>query len=156
MNLSLYKMQFEGEVLERGYWLYVWKVNAPTQTLFYVGRTGDSSSVNAQSPFVRISQHLNFRQNAKGNSLSKHLSSIQINPRLCQFQMAAVGPIFPEEKTRDKHYEKRDILAALERELSDYLKKLGCNVLGTHKSRKSVDQSLVLSVQNLIHKELLA
>jgi hypothetical protein len=70
MNLTLYKMQFDGTVLQRGYWLYVWKVIAPKQVLFYVGRTGDNSSVNAGSPFVRISQHLNFRLNAKGNSIS--------------------------------------------------------------------------------------
>ena len=46
------------DALERGFWLYVWVIDGAGDTLHYVGRTGDSSSSNAQSPFNRMGQHL--------------------------------------------------------------------------------------------------
>ena len=50
---------FSGSLLQRGFWLYVWQVTtADGREVLYVGRTGDSSSPHAQSPFNRLSQHL--------------------------------------------------------------------------------------------------
>ena len=73
-------MSFQGEVLERGFWLYIWEIVNGSNRYFYVGRTGDSSSAHAASPFNRIGQHLDFRENAKGNSLAKRLNEVGINP----------------------------------------------------------------------------
>ena len=65
MVINGFEMGFEGEVLQRGFWLYVWKIAYDQETYLYIGRTGDSSSPNASSPFNRIGQHLDFRENAK-------------------------------------------------------------------------------------------
>jgi hypothetical protein len=55
MTTQTYMIALDGGVLRRGFWLYVWEVIAPTREGFlYVGRTGDSSSANAQSPFNRM------------------------------------------------------------------------------------------------------
>ncbi len=50
-RLNDYSMTFDGALLERGFWLYVWRIIEGTRTVLYVGRTGDSSSPNASSPF---------------------------------------------------------------------------------------------------------
>ncbi len=63
--LNSYAMTFDGSLLERGFWLYVWDIRQNDDRYLYVGRTGDSSSANAASPFNRIGQHLDFRANAK-------------------------------------------------------------------------------------------
>ena len=44
LSARVARANFSGRILERGFWLYVWKVTAPNKTVFYVGRTGDSSS----------------------------------------------------------------------------------------------------------------
>ena len=72
-ELEVYRMSFNGQVLKRGFWLYVWKISTPRGKCLYVGRTGDSSSPNAASPFNRIGQHLDLRKNAKGNTMTKRL-----------------------------------------------------------------------------------
>src|SRR3990172_10610261 len=110
-----YTMRFDGSILRRGFWLYVWRVADPNEVWLYVGRTGDSSSANAASPFQRIGQHLNFRPDAKGNSLSKQLGALGIDPALCSFEMLLIGPIFPEQETMDQHRPIRDRVAALEK-----------------------------------------
>jgi hypothetical protein len=63
---------FQGAILERGFWLYVWEVTTPEgKQVYYVGRTGDNSSTNAQSPYNRLGQHLGFAENT--NALRKYL-----------------------------------------------------------------------------------
>jgi hypothetical protein len=58
----LQQLSIPGALLERGFWLYVWEVlTEDGNTVLYVGRTGDSSSAHAQSPFNRLSQHLGNR-----------------------------------------------------------------------------------------------
>lgn len=96
-------MKFEGQVLQRGFWLYVWKISNCNGEWLYVGRTGDSSSANAGSPFSRIGQHLDFRRTARGNLLTKQLTKNSIDPFNSQFSMVAVGPLFKEEKDFEKH-----------------------------------------------------
>jgi hypothetical protein len=54
-------IRLDGSVLERGYWLFVWEIiTSDGELLLYVGRTGDSSSPDAQSPFVRMGRHVGF------------------------------------------------------------------------------------------------
>lgn len=132
----------------------MWKIIWGGKTLFYVGRTGDNSSINAGSPFTRIGQHLSFRASAKGNSLSKQLAKQGVDPRKCEFDMIAVGPIFEEEVNLTKHREKRDIMAALERDIAMHLKNRGLAVIGVHHSKKDCDQELLLSIVKILERQL--
>ena len=45
-----FTVTLDGAMLRRGFWLYVWEITTPNgEKVLYVGRTGDSSSPNAQS-----------------------------------------------------------------------------------------------------------
>jgi hypothetical protein len=90
MTTLLSEVRFDGGVLQRGFWLYVWEVMPPDETpLYYVGRTGDSSSINAQSPFNRMGQHLGFAKNS--NMLRGHLGRHGVDPERCVFRLVALG-----------------------------------------------------------------
>lgn len=128
-------MKFDGHLLSRGFWLYVWRINSEKGEFIYVGRTGDSSSCNASSPFTRVGQHLDSRENAKGNSLTRHLVNEQLDPTLCSFELIAIGQLFPEQTSWGAHCEFRDRTAALEKYLADQLIDRGLHVIGTHHTR---------------------
>ena len=134
-------MGFNGEVLERGFWLYVWEIKEGDTKHLYVGRTGDSSSPNASSPFNRIGQHLDFRENAKGNSLAKGLKEVGINPKKSKFRMLAMGPFFPEQESFESHKQFRDQMATFEHELARYLQSNGYSVLGIHHQGAKVPEN---------------
>jgi hypothetical protein len=142
-------MSFDGALLNRGFWLYVWEIKTSRSCHLYVGRTGDSSSANAGSPFMRIGQHLDFRPNAKGSSLARCLRKAGVTPSECTFEMVAIGPIFPEQKDFSSHKLIRDILAALESKLAAELRARGYNVLGSHGRPAESDPDLY--VQVLVH-----
>jgi hypothetical protein len=131
-----YSMSFDGAVLRRGFWLYVWRIVGKGRTVLYVGRTGDSSSPHAASPFLRIGAHLDFRAKAKGNALAKRLRSAGLVAEECTFEMTAVGPLFQEQPSMAQHKPIRDKVAALEARLADHLKERGYNVLGDHGIRQ--------------------
>jgi hypothetical protein len=47
--MQTYDLQFRGSALARGFWIYVWDVTTHShERMYYVGRTGDSSSLNTQ------------------------------------------------------------------------------------------------------------
>ena len=47
MKAKTLELNFNGELLQRGFWLYIWEIKTPKKKhLYYVGRTGDSSSIN--------------------------------------------------------------------------------------------------------------
>jgi hypothetical protein len=154
MSISTYQMNFNGEVLERGFWLYVWKISKESHTYLYIGRTGDSSSPNASSPFNRIGQHLDFRENAKGNSLAKRLKEANVNPKTSKFRMLALGPLFPEQDEFEAHKPFRDQMATFEFELSRYLKNRGYNVLGTHHKGSVVQTAQLSEIKSNVMKFL--
>ena len=52
---SLHRLTLPGPMLQRGFWLYVWRVQTPKGERLYVGRTGDSSSPHATAPYTRVS-----------------------------------------------------------------------------------------------------
>lgn len=90
MTHPTYELSFKGELLQRGFWLYVWEITTAKQAqIYYVGRTGDSSSANAQSPFNRMGQHLGF--NDKSNVLRRKLlhKDRNVNPDECSFRLVA-------------------------------------------------------------------
>lgn len=145
-------MKFEGALLRRGFWLYVWEIKGDASHHVYVGRTGDSSSPHAQSPFKRIGQHLDSSPKAKGNALGRQLRNAEVNHEGCTFEMLAIGPIFPEQTSFAEHVPVRNQMAALERAVADDLKELGYAVLGTHPRVGTPDPGLLLEVRTVIGK----
>lgn len=108
------EVSFGGEFLKRGFWLYVWEVVTPDRgALYYVGRTGDSSSCNAQSPFTRMGQHLGSTMSS--NMLRTRLEELGVNREDCSYRLIAYGPVLPEAPRRwAKHCARRNRVAAIE------------------------------------------
>jgi len=94
--IGTFKLKLPGQMLHRGFWLYVWRVVAPDEReLLYVGRTGDNSSPNASPAYIRMGQHLGSVKTQ--NALRRHLTKRGISPEECaEFDLVAHGPIFPE------------------------------------------------------------
>ena len=95
---SIYRLSFDGHILRRGFWLYVWRITSSRRTVLYVGRTGDSSFDFASSPFVPIGRHLDLRPNAKSNSLARRLGEESLNPTECGFEFVAFGRSSPSSR----------------------------------------------------------
>lgn len=144
--LDAYSMKFDGNLLRRGFWLYIWRITDKASDHLYVGRTGDSSSPYASSPFKRIGQDLDPNPNAKGNALGKQLRRAGVICEDCLFEMVAVGPIFDEQETFQQHKQFRDATAALERAVADWLRERGYNVLGTHPRTGPLDKERLRAV----------
>ena len=140
-NMKPTTMRFSGQLLNRGFWLYCWKVSDGKCEVLYVGRTGDSSSINAASPFSRVSRHLDTRESAKGNSLYRQLKRKGMEPSMCSYLMSAYGPVFEETKDRAAYKGFRDRMAALEKELAHALKGAGYTVIGNHQSKKRLEKT---------------
>lgn len=136
-----YEVRLEGATLRRGFWLYVWEVTAPDeQKLLYVGRTGDSSSPKAASPFNRMGQHLG---NIKAsNMLRTHLGKREMLPEDCCFRFIAVGPILTEATNWEEHISRRDIVGGMEQKLEQELRRAGWNVMNTVPGSFELDEQL--------------
>lgn len=146
MATTLHELAFDGTLLERGFWLYVWQVTpASGEPLFYVGRTGDNSTINAQSPFYRIGQHLGGEQEC--NMLRRYLQERGLEPETCAFRLVAVGPIMEESRSREEHFERRDHLAAMEKALSEELQRAGCELMNRVRSAKPLDAKLYATIR---------
>lgn len=121
MSPAVHTLTLPGPMLQRGFWLYVWRVSTPGGEMLYVGRTGDSSSPHATAPYTRMGQHLGFAK--ASNSLRRLLLQNGVEPKACEaFDLVSFGPIFPEVSTeagadhneRMKHHKPiRDTLAGL-------------------------------------------
>lgn len=142
MNVPTHELNFNGSLLSRGFWLYVWEITASDSRCYhYVGRTGDSSTVNAQSPFSRLSQHLGL--NPKSNALRRHLDGIGVTPEACiNFRLVSCGPLFDEAADETSHREARDTVAALEKTLADAMEVAGYVMLNKVHCRRALDQEL--------------
>ncbi len=146
--LAIHEIHFGGDILQRGFWLYVWEVTGEGHApLYYVGRTGDSSSTNAQSPFNRMGQHLGFAENS--NMLRRHLAKNGVVPESCVFRLIAVGPIEkePESRSRREYDRRRDVVAAMEKALAELLASVGLKVMNTVKSRKPLEEARFAQVR---------
>jgi hypothetical protein len=153
MNPETHELTFHGSLLERGFWLYAWEITTPeNHKLYYIGRTGDSSSSNAQSPFNRMGQHFGF--NEKQNMLRNHLKSRNITAEKCQFRLIAHGPIMAEAVNREEHIASRDITAGLEKALAESMIKSGYDVLNIVKCQKPLNQALWVKVLNVFALQL--
>jgi hypothetical protein len=146
-------LTFSGRLLARGFWLYVWEITTPQgELLYYVGRTGDSSSVNAQSPFNRMGAHLGF--NVKSNVLRRRLMKNGNDPELCTFRLMAHGPIMKEAVGLEEHRKQRDIIAALEKALASALCEAGYNVINTVNCRKPLDEKTFADIRSAFSADL--
>jgi hypothetical protein len=138
-------LSFDGEFLRRGFWVYVWQVVAPgDRELFYVGRTGDSSSRYAQSPFNRMGQHLGFAKNS--NMLRKYLGGRGVEPNDCEFRLVAHGPLLDEAGDLATHRECRDTVAGIEKALAEAMLSAGYDVMNIVRSRKPLDRAMFAEV----------
>jgi hypothetical protein len=146
-----HSVNFSGELLHRGFWLYVWEISTSNETLYYVGRTGDSSSPNAQSPFNRMSQHLGF--NERCNVLRRRLTTRGIDPETCTFRLVAHGPILNEAAGSEDHKRPRDITAALEKALAVALSHAGYTVINKVHWRTPLDDKLFANVRSAFAAE---
>lgn len=152
--MKTHYISFSGEVLERGFWLYVWRITHKNGVLYYVGRTGDSSSKFAASPFSRLGQHLDVRESASANMLMRKLRTAKVNPLECTFEMISVGPLFPEQGNLIEHRQYRDIIAPLETALAEHLKSKNFSVIGSHPKPRPFDTKLFADVKAKIDKAL--
>lgn len=145
MKGTTHTINFDGAILSRGFWLYVWEITtAGGKKLYYVGRTGDSSSSNAQSPFNRMGQHLGF--NANSNVLRRHLVRKGESPEECTFHLIAHGPIQEEAATDEEHVVHRDSVAAMEMALAETMLTAGYTVINMVKSKKPLNDALFSKV----------
>jgi hypothetical protein len=128
---KVYRFSFSTEVLRRGFWLYVWIISLRTgPSVYYVGRTGDSSSLNAQSPFSRVSGHLGPNKHA--NALSRHLAKHGIQFDDCdQLELVTFGPLYSESTDEAEHRNRRDKTAALGRDLCEAMRTADYQVLNS-------------------------
>jgi len=147
-------LSFDGRILNRGFWLYTIDIVAPDRRVLYVGRTGDSSSPHASSPFSRVTQHLDHRTNAKGNALLRNLRAEGIDPSCCTFRLIAHGPLHPEVESFDDHKPVRDRMAALEKGLAAALRESGFVVLGKHSARLEPDRETLNDVVRSVLEQL--
>ncbi len=141
MSPNTYAVGLDGGTLERGFWLYVWEASTPTgNKLLYVGRTGDSSSMNAQSPFNRMGQHLGSAKNS--SMLRNHLGERHVVPEQCTFRLVAHGPILDEASDWGTHCERRDLIGALEKRLAEDLNAAGYAVMNKVNCLKPLDEKM--------------
>lgn len=139
MDAITHELTFSGRLLVRGFWLYVWEIVTPEQNcLYYVGRTGDSSSFNAQSPFNRMTQHLGPRR--ESNALRRQLERRVVEPEKCSFRLVAYGPILEEAKAREQHRPRMKMMATMEKALADAMTAAGYEVMNTVTCRMPLDQ----------------
>ncbi len=144
-----YTVELDGGTLSRGFWLYVWNVTTPDgEQALYVGRTGDNSTPNAQSPFNRMGQHLGTAKNS--SMLRNYLDARSIKPEECKFRFIAHGPVLGEtpDKDMEAHKQRRNIVGALEKKLADDLGAAGYDVVNTINCRWPLDESLYEQVRS--------
>jgi hypothetical protein len=143
-----YTLQIDGGTLRRGFWIYVWEaITGNGEKLLYVGRTGDNSTPNAQSPFNRMGQHLGNTKNS--SMLRNHLDKRGVVPEECQFRLVAHGPSFDEvaNNDMDAHMQVRDVVGALEKKLADELKAASYEVMNNVNCTWPRDEALYAQVR---------
>jgi hypothetical protein len=139
MTAKLQKLSISGAVLERGFWLYVWEIHTGDgEAWYYIGRTGDSSSCHAQSPFARVSAHLGSNKNS--NTLRGLLEGKGVRLESCRdLNLITYGPIYEETGDKQTHRNRRDKVAALEKALCDAMTTVGYSVVNHVNCLKAID-----------------
>jgi hypothetical protein len=142
----LYSASFDGALLSRGFYLYVWEITTPDgHSLHYVGKTGDKASRVSQSPFNRLSNHLGGNKN--NNALKRHLAQKKIDPERCQFRFHAYGPLFADG-SKQAHGEFCDVTSGLEKGLAEAMNEAGYEVINKVHCRTPIDVELCQAARN--------
>jgi len=71
-------------------------------------------------------------------------------PDKSNFRMIALGPIFQEQKSFEKHKQYRAQMARLEYGIASYLTWCGYEVIGEHQKGSCVEQSLLNEVRSTV------
>lgn len=150
MSIDEYALAFDGELLNRGFWLQVWVIEYNGQQHIYIEHTGDNTWANAPSPIYGLSQNFDTSKHAPENSLASRLQAVEINPQACQIRMIALGPIFEEQLTIHKHEPFRAQLETLAYEVAAYLKWRGFEVLGNYHKGASVKEQLLGEIKTKV------
>jgi hypothetical protein len=146
-------LNLPGAMLERGFWLYVWRVKTPKGEMLYVGRTGDNSSPHAVAPYTRMGQHLGFSDSQ--NALRTHLTRKEIDPGECSFELISHGPLFAEidrstgdrAEWMERHTPLRNKVGAMEKALADDLTDAGYAVLNRVKWNWKLDSEAWIPIR---------
>lgn len=86
-------LSFDGIMLSRGFWLYVWEVTSKDgRMVHYLGKTGVKHTRLIPSPYIVASFQLGHSTN--NNALRRHLERAGLDPGQCRFRFHAYGPIF--------------------------------------------------------------
>ncbi len=142
-TMQLYRLDFDGTILRRGFWLYILEIIVPDgRTLHYVGKTGDKASGVSQSPFNRISNHLGH--NPHSNAVRRHLGNV--DPERCCFRFHACGPLFDGESPQS-HADLCDVVSALESALRNAMVEAGYEVINVVPCRKPIDREQFATVR---------
>lgn len=138
---ALHTISLPGVMLQRGFWLYVWRIQVRGEVLLYIGRTGDESSPKASAPYDRFGQHLgrNKMQNARRRNLAARGVDL---PQVDHYEFIFYGPVHPEAADMAAHIPLRDALAAAEKKLADSLGAVGYTVLNRVHCRRPIDPAL--------------
>ena len=80
------------------------------------------------------------------------MAARDIDPRECSFELFAIGPLFEEQGNMESHKPIRNIVAALEKALADWLRDRGYKILGTHQGAHPVDPGLFCRVAEIIDR----
>jgi hypothetical protein len=117
MESKLHRFILPPILLQRGFWIYVWKISrrhfAPS---FYIGMMGDTGSYRAQSPMNRVAAHIG--NNKRSNALLRYLGRRGIVLHTCdKLEFGAYGPIGEVPAEREAYRRARGRIAALEKAL---------------------------------------
>lgn len=153
--MLIHRIDFTGAILERGFWLYAWRITNGDRIIFYVGRTGDSSSRYAASPFSRLGQHLDVRPKASANMVLRQVRKLGIEPLLCKYELVAFGPLFPEQDDLERHRHYRDRIAPLEAALAQLLRERGFEVVGKHGTKGTPEPELLRRIEIAFNAEFM-
>lgn len=145
-------LSFDGAMLTRGFWLYVWEItNKDGRVVHYLGKTGVKHTRMIPSAYTVASFQLGH--SANNNALRRHLESVGLDPGQCSFRFHAYGPVF-DTSSKKTHGEQYDIMAGLETGLSDALLKAGYDLLNPLNRRMPVDETLFAQVRRVLSETL--
>ena len=101
-----FTVTLDGAMLRRGFYLYVWEIAPPKEDkVLYVGRTGDSSSPNAQSLFNRLGQNLGTL--ATSSMAARKGSSNRARPGLLAERLEPAGSTATSARARSTRTTRR-------------------------------------------------
>lgn len=153
MKSTTHTIEITSDILQRGYWLFVWESVTPEgKRLYYVGRTGETSEASAQSPFFRIGGHLNDKP--YNGPLQKHLKKAGTPADQCSFRLITYGPVYSEPENPKTHESRREQMSAMEKALARALKRSDLEVINSVNSKVPLDEKIFAPILKSFAKEI--